>query len=138
MSSETLSMAQQHIERARMEECPTGNPLVAARNYLSAMEYIQSAAVDMASTITSSKERDFFLYQVKGRLMVYDERVRLLLGAASEMGLDDVPEVTAGGMKGLFKTTSMPTETTPDLDELFKNLEIATNGTERKGTLDHA
>lgn len=123
MSSENhnLQLARQCLDRARMEETPTGDPLVAARNYLTAMEYIQSSAAAMASSLRNQKDADFFLYQVKGRLSTYEERVRLLLGAAREMGLVDKVENPAG-MAGLFGGVHHTT----DLDSLLRNVAIPT------------
>lgn len=121
LEQHNLVLARQSINRAKMEEKPTGDPLIAARNYLTAMECIQAAAASVAnSSLQSSNERDFFLFQVKGKLAVYEERVKLLLGAAREMGLEDVPQAE-GGMSSLFGGSSATT----DIDQLLRNLEVS-------------
>lgn len=120
--NQNLQLARQCLDRARMEETPNGDPLVAARNYLTAMEYIQSSAAAMASSLRYQKDVDYFLYEVKGKLAVYEERVRLLLGAAREMGLEDKVENSAG-MAGLFGGANQ----VADLDALLRNITIPTN-----------
>lgn len=135
MSTEqhNLTLARQCLDRARMEETPTGDPLVGARNYLTAMEYIQAAAASVASSIKGAREQDFFLYQVKGKLAVYEERVKLLLGAAREMSMPDDPEAITG-MSSLF-TANSPSS----IDELLRNMEIpASQPITKTGTLSEA
>eukprot|EP00796_Vickermania_ingenoplastis_P004817 gene4817-3459_t len=120
VSQHNIYLAKQCVDRAKMEETPTGDPLVATRNYLSAMEYIQSAAASVAGAMQDTQERDFFLYQVKSKLSIYEERVRLLLGAAREIGLVDEPEVV--GMAGLFGSNSPK-----GIDELLRDIDIPGN-----------
>ncbi|EAN79614.1 uncharacterized protein TEOVI_000232700 [Trypanosoma equiperdum] len=79
------------IYRARAEETPDGNPLVAARNYIAAMEIITNICKDVSPESDNDKDR-FFLFQVRQRMEVYQKRVQLLLSVAAEMGLDDIPE----------------------------------------------
>nr|CCC95283.1 unnamed protein product [Trypanosoma congolense IL3000] len=93
---ERFEVAENFVRRARAEETPEGNPLIAARNYLTAMEIIVKVCNEYAGSLV--EKRRFFLYQMRHRLEVYSSRVRLLLQVAAEMGLDDSPEVvtTAG------------------------------------------
>lgn len=123
MSSEAeiILLARECINRAKIEETPSGDPLVAAREYLTAMEHVQSAAARIASSfvINNPTEVAFFLCQVKKRLIGYEERVALLLGAAREMGLNDKPEPVEKTMEELFKLTE-----TGDLDILLNNLQL--------------
>lgn len=123
MSSEDerIALAKQCISRAVMEETPTGDPLAAAREYLTAMENIQAATASMVSSSLSDKPQEaaFLLFQVKQKLNVYEERVSLLLGAAQEMGFNDEPGKACPNMDELFK----PAENV-DVDALLSNLHL--------------
>ncbi|KAH8619199.1 hypothetical protein ERJ75_000188000 [Trypanosoma vivax] len=81
--------AEEFICRAREEETPTGNPLTAARNYITAMEII--AHVSAQVSLDNTNNRRFFLHQLRHRMEVYYERVELLLQVAEEMNLIDDP-----------------------------------------------
>lgn len=123
MSSEDerIALARQCINRAAVEETPTGDPLAAAREYLTAMENIQAATACLVSSSLSDKPQQvaFLLFQVKQKLRVYEERVSLLLGAAQEMGLNDESGKTPQSMEELFK----PAENV-DVDTLLSNLHL--------------
>ncbi|CCW63498.1 unnamed protein product [Phytomonas sp. EM1] len=81
------------IERARMEESPDGNPLIAARCYIDAMEIIVSTASRYAEAMEDLESKLSFLFQMRSRVELYYERADLLLQVAAEMDLPDVPEV---------------------------------------------
>lgn len=105
-SKERIALAHEYIKRAKAEENPSGNPLVAASKYLTAMEHIQSTAARIVSSLLCDKpsEAIFFLFQVKQKLAIYEERVALLLGAAREVGLEDTPLSASQSVEGIFNS----------------------------------
>ena len=80
------------IERARDEESPEGNPLIAARCYIDAMEIVISTAARYAAAMDDLASRRAFLSQMRSRVELYYERADLLLQVAAEMGLPDAPD----------------------------------------------
>ncbi|RNF07692.1 hypothetical protein TraAM80_03214 [Trypanosoma rangeli] len=89
-----VQQAKKFICRARQEETPDGNPLVAARNYITAMEIIAAVADEVPTENTY--ERRFLLYQIRQRMEMYYERAELLLGVAEDSGLVDKPTAEGG------------------------------------------
>ncbi|CAD2222791.1 hypothetical protein AGDE_15969 [Angomonas deanei] len=94
---QNLQYAAQLMEQAREEEREDGNPLSASRFYLTAIELVMSTATEVARQIPDEAQRKFFLFQVKSKISVYQERVSLLLQVARESGLIDKATVTGGG-----------------------------------------
>ncbi|EPY29148.1 hypothetical protein STCU_04701 [Strigomonas culicis] len=107
-SSDVMSIqyAGQLVELARREENPDGNPMTAARHYLTAMELIASTVNTIASTMDNPDERKFFLFQIKSKLTIYQERVQLLLSVAEQTGLLDKPSAGGGVLAALPAATS--------------------------------
>ncbi|EAN91393.1 hypothetical protein C3747_43g159 [Trypanosoma cruzi] len=89
-----VQQAADFIYRARQEETPDGNPLVAARNYITAMEIIAAVADEVPTKDVN--ERRFLLHQLRQRMEMYYERAELLLGVAEESGLVDKPTAEGG------------------------------------------
>ncbi|RNF22894.1 uncharacterized protein Tco025E_03031 [Trypanosoma conorhini] len=92
--AQRVQQATEFICRARQEETPDGNPLVAARSYITAMEIIAAVADEVPTENIS--ERRFLLYQIRQRMEMYYERAELLLGVAEDSGLVDKPAAKGG------------------------------------------
>ncbi|CCW68342.1 unnamed protein product [Phytomonas sp. Hart1] len=89
---EGIQNAGRLIERARAEESPEGNPLVAARSYIDAMEIVVSTASKYAAAMDNLVSRRAFLFQMRSRVELYYERAALLLQVAAELDLPDLPD----------------------------------------------
>ncbi|ORC79265.1 uncharacterized protein TM35_002161000 [Trypanosoma theileri] len=121
--AQRMRQAADFINRARGEETPDGSPLVAARNYITAMEII--ATVGDEVPIDNVESRRFFLYQLRQRMEMYYERARLLLDVAEESGLIDKP-AAEGGLQAALQLLGSGTasHSSPSLQsppELFNN-----------------
>ncbi|KEG13168.1 hypothetical protein DQ04_01171010 [Trypanosoma grayi] len=101
--AERIRKAADFVNRARDEETPDGNPLVAARHYITAMEIIASVGDEVP--IKDANSRRFFLYQLRQRMEMYYERAQLLLGVAEEAGTPDKP-TKEGGLQAALKGLS--------------------------------
>jgi hypothetical protein len=81
-----IRYANRELQLAVAQETDAGNPVIAAKHYVTAIELVLNAIEGMRHS--SPQAADYFHFQVRQKLEDYYERVKLLLTVAEEEGLD--------------------------------------------------